>query len=128
MASILKQRHFPHSTVSLREDGIVHVEFTDFAKIGTNECREVNNTIGEFGNEQKTLVLMETATNTQFDKEAREFSASPEGMRYTKADAFVVHSTAQSMLVNFYLKINKPPQPSRSFHKREDAIKWLLSI
>ncbi len=125
---ILSQKFFSHSTVSLRADAIIHVEFVDFAKIGLNECREVNDTIGEFGNYTKVCVLMEAATNTHFEKEAREFSAGEEGMKYTLADAILVQSIAQSIFVNLYLKINKPPQPSRCFHKLEDATNWLLSL
>jgi hypothetical protein len=125
---IVQEKVFPHSTVSLRSDGIVHIVFIDLVTIGYRESKEINDTIGEFGGGQRMPVLMESALNTNFEREAREFSAGPEGQQYTLADAFVARSTAQSIFVNFYLKINRPPNPSKCFADADSAVKWLLSF
>ena len=49
-------------------------------------------------------------------------------MKYTIADAIIVSNLAQKILINFYLKFNKPPKPSQAFNSEEQAINWLLSV
>jgi hypothetical protein len=41
------------------------------------------------------------------------------------ADAFVIYSLPQKLVGNFYLKVNKPPVPTRFFKTPEEAIRWL---
>ncbi|MCD6066810.1 MAG: hypothetical protein K0S33_1636 [Bacteroidetes bacterium] len=124
----VQERVFPHSIVSLRSNGIIHVVFRDLITIGYKESKEINDAIGKLGKGKRMRVLMESAINTNFEKEAREFSAGEEGQRYTLADAFIATSTAQSIFVNFYLKINRPPNPSKCFSDMDSAVQWLLSI
>jgi hypothetical protein len=64
---------------------------------------------------------------TQFDDSARVFSASEEGSKYSVAEAFVVKSLSQRLIANFYVKVNKPPIPSKVFNSEKEAIKWLES-
>lgn len=125
---VVQKKVFPHCTISLRSDGIVHIVFLDLVTIGYKESKEINDIIGEFGGGRRMPVLMESALNTNFEREAREFSAGPEGQRFTLADAFVARSTAQSIFVNFYLKINRPANPSKCFADSESAVAWLLSF
>lgn len=125
---IVREKIFSHSTISLRQDGIIHIQFNDLVTIGLKESREINDTIGEFGSGKKMRVLMESALNTNFEKEAREFSASEEGHRYTLADALIAKSTAQSIFINFYLKINRPVGPTKSFTTLNAATDWLLAL
>ncbi len=113
--------------IKLLENNIVKIEIFDKRSIGEAESREINNSIGILTQGKQARIMMVPLPNTTFDTEAREFSASDEGMQFTIADAMVVTNLAQKILVSFYLKIHKPKKPSWAFNTEEDAIKWLLT-
>ena len=47
---------------------------------------------------------------------------------FTLADSFVIHSLAQKILANFYLKISKPVLPTKVFNKPDEAEAWLQTL
>ena len=88
----------------------------------------MNDTIGILSEGREALILMISGSTTHFLPESRDFSASSEGQRFTIADAIVVSNLGQRILVNFYLKFNKPTKPSKAFTTEVQAIDWLLSL
>lgn len=44
---------------------------------------------------------------------------------YSQADAFVIHSVAQRILGNFYVRVFRPERPTRFFTDQAEALKWL---
>lgn len=75
------------------------------------------------GRKLPVLVLCEPTTNTNVD--LMNYLSKNKNNPYSVADAFVITSISQSILANFYSKINKPERPTKFFTKREDAMKWL---
>jgi len=78
--------------------------------------------------EEKCLALLIVEEGATFSKEAREFVASSEVSKIVKADAFVINSLALKILMNGYLKFNKPNRPTRFFNTEKLAVDWLLQI
>ena len=128
MVEIVKEIVLGYSKVQLLSNNIIRVEMAGDVLIGLNECREINNAIGILSGGQQALVLMVPSNTTHFAPESRDFSASPEGLQFTIADAMVVTNLGQKMLVSFYLKFNKPPKPSKAFNTEAQAVAWLLSL
>lgn len=126
--NIIKQIDFNFGLVQLLDNTIIRIEMFDNVTIGVDECRLLNNAIGQLSDSKESLVLMVSSTGTHFTLESRTFSASEEGLKYTIADAMVVTNLAQKLLVSFYLKINKPPKPSKAFSTENEAIDWLLNL
>jgi hypothetical protein len=124
----IKSINFNFGTVQLLDNTIIRLEMFDNVTIGVDECRLLNNAIGELSNSKQSLILMVPNNGTHFTPESRTFSASEEGLRYTIADAMVVQNLAQKLIVSFYLKVNKPPKPSKAFSSEEEAVSWLLSF
>lgn len=125
---ITQQIDLGFASIELLGNGIIRVEFFNSRSIGEEECRTINNNIGILSKGRPARVLMVTQTDTVFETDAREFSASEEGLRYTIGDALVAYSLAHKILINFYLKFNKPRKPSKAFTNEADAIQWLLSL
>ena len=125
---VIKHIDFDFGIAQLLDNSIIRLEMFDNATIGFDECRSLNNAIGELSGYKESLVLMVPNNGTHFTAESRTFSASEEGLRYTIADAMIAKNLAQQLIVSFYLKINKPAKPSRSFSSEEDAINWLLTF
>lgn len=75
------------------------------------------------GQQMPVLVLCNENASTNVDllKEISKNKNNP----YSIADAFVISSTAQRIMANFYLKIYKPERPTKFFNNAEDALFWL---
>lgn len=126
--SVIKEIKFNFGVIQLLSNSIVRLEIFDDVLVSLHECRVLNNAIGEINNNQLSRVLMVPNENTNFTSEAREFSASEEGLKFTIADALISKNLAHKILINFYLKFNKPPKPSRVFENEEEAMEWLLTM
>jgi hypothetical protein len=124
----LKSKDLGHSKVHLREDGIVQIEFGDNIDIDLKQAVEIVETIAEFTEEKKVPVLNIAGKNTSATSAAREYSASPAGLKYTTADAYVVTNIAQKILGNFYISFNKPPVITRIFDEQDKAVEWLKTF
>lgn len=127
---IVKHIDLGFANVQLLSIGIIRIEMMGKHIIGREESLKMNIAQGELLNNEKHsgLVIMVADSSTQFTKEAREFSASEEGLRFSKAEALIVKNLAQNLMVSFYLKINQPSVPSKAFKTEEEAIEWLLSL
>lgn len=124
---IIEHIEFEFGNVKLLENLIIKIVLYENSTIGLEESRELNNAIGKLCNYTQALILIIAENGTQINNEARIFSASQEGLKYTIADAFVVDNLAHKLIANFYLKINKPAKPSKLFSNEQDAIVWLIS-
>ncbi|MDX5417985.1 MAG: hypothetical protein LPK09_02130 [Hymenobacteraceae bacterium] len=60
----------------------------------------------------------------QSTKEARDYMAN-EGNAGVAASAILVSSPMVKMAANFYIKVNKPKNPTRMFTDRNEAVEWL---
>lgn len=121
----LRSKELGHSSVHLRNDGIVQVNFGENIDIDLKEAVEIVDAIGELTEGKKVLTLNIAGKTTSATSAAREYSATPLGLKYTIADAFVVTNLAQKILGNFYISFNKPAIPTRIFDDKAKAIEWL---
>lgn len=117
-----------HSEISLRADGIVEIQVYENAEIGEKECREIMDAYERMLEPRKYPLLHVVGNYVTMDKEAREFSSSEEGLRFSKAEAFVINSLPHKILANFYMKMNKPTVPTKFFGTQQEAVAWLLKF
>lgn len=96
-------------------------------ELDLKESVEIIDAISELTEGKKALILNIAGKNTFATSEAREYSASVSGVKYTIADAFVVGNLAQKILANFYISFNKPLVNARIFDDEEKAAEWLKS-
>jgi len=127
---IINQIKFGYANVEQLDIGIIRIEMLGGYIIDLEESVQLNIAQGDLlkGQMGAGLVLMVADSTTQFTNDARDFSASKEGLRFSMAEALVVKNLAQKLVVNFYLKFNKPSVPSKAFNSEEEAIKWLLNF
>lgn len=94
-------------------------------EMGRKECVEVLDVYEDLLEAKKYPLLHVVNEYVIIDKEAREFGSSEAGLKFSKAEAFVINSFPHKLLANFYLKVNKPQVPTRFFENKQDAINWL---
>lgn len=71
-------------------------------------------------------ILMFIGEFSTFGKEAREYSANPENIKAVSAIAYVIDNLGHKLVINFFMKINKPPKPLKLFMDESAAVEWLL--
>jgi hypothetical protein len=69
------------------------------------------------------LVIIGKYTNVS--PEARELAANKELSKNRTSLAFVTDSLAHKLVVNFFIKFNRPSTPTKLFTDEEEAIRWL---
>ncbi|MCE3229367.1 MAG: hypothetical protein K0S32_3918 [Bacteroidetes bacterium] len=117
-----------HSKVQLFEPEIIRSEILSNATIGRKESEEIVDTIGRLVMHKRVLQIVVLPNEATIYPDAREFSASAEGTRYSLAEAIIATNLAQKILVNFYLQFNKPLVISKAFNNDHKAMEWLFSL
>lgn len=67
-----------------------------------------------------------TAPYLQISRETREYYSNNKSMQITRAHAVVVNDLHTRLLVNFFIRFDKPVIPVRLFTSFEKAIDWLI--
>jgi len=73
---------------------------------------------------ERHLVLVDGKANLSVSREARNYAASKED-RGAIATALLITSTANKLIGNFYINVNKPEIPTKIFSSEEKAVEWL---
>lgn len=71
------------------------------------------------------LVLVDGRVNLSISREARAFAAQAKNNNESIATALIITSTANKLIGNFYINVNKPHIPTRIFSSEEKAVEWL---
>jgi len=112
-----------------RDDGIIHIIINDNAEIDIDQSREIFNITKKFSKKPKDLlVLVNSGKYSTATSEVREFSSSDEASSPTFAEAIVLHSLAQKILINFLLNFYRPKRHMKMFNNEDEAVKWLYSM
>ena len=125
MVENLNHIRLSHSSVFLREDGIIEVKFKDDVLLSLEDCKELLFHYRKLTAGKKVPILHLIGKYMNVTKEAREYSASEEGLKYSAAEAFVFDSLPHRIIANFYLNVNKPLAPTKFFKTKKEAEIWL---
>lgn len=93
--------------------------------IELSDSLQNNEAIKRLTNGERYLVLLDGRVPLSVTKEVRAFSAQSTGEEGRIAEAFIVTSTANKLMANFYINVNKPKIPTRTFSNEESALEWL---
>lgn len=82
----------------------------------------------KFTNNKDMPALVYNQGVVSMDKLARDYLSSAEGVKGIKAGAIILDSPFTSLLSNFFIKVNKPKIPAKTFTSKEAALKWLAQF
>ncbi len=117
-----------HSLIVLRSDGILELHTSNEHVYEIGDVIENVEAFGKLTGNKKAPVLIIGGCFTSLSKEAREFMASEESLKYSLCEAFLLSSLPQKLLINFYIKVNKPLVPTMVFSDKDKAVNWLKSF
>ena len=116
---------FGHTKVLKRDDGIIEVTCGEDFEYDVEHLYEINGPTSRLVNKQRMPVLFMVGKDTNITQDAMKYGSTKESTSFSIAEAYVIHSVAQKILANFYLRIHKPPVPTSFFDSKEKAEVWL---
>jgi hypothetical protein len=109
------------------DNSIIEVVFKSDAVIGLEQIKDTFNQLQELTGNKPHKKLIITGKRTEITKDARLFGME-EAKRIgdlVKAEAIVVHSLYQKMVINFYRRFVDSKYPTRFFTDVDKAKEWL---
>ena len=116
------------SEMYIDSEEILHIEMLQGADVTLDKAKENFIAIKQLLNGKKALILINIKPGFKFRSEARIYAANNQNEFNRVATAFVVNSFAGKLVVNLYIKFNKPLVPTRMFLSEENALKWLRTF
>jgi hypothetical protein len=110
------------------ENGIIKVQIKDNVSIEEKDIIEIKNINTELSNRKQYFLLFIAGKDAHISKEARELSAEEEMSKNKLAQAFVINSLAQKIIVDFFINVQKPSVLTKVFTDEEKALKWLTAL
>jgi hypothetical protein len=119
---------FGHTKVLKRDDGIIEITCSENLTYDVEHLYEMHAATSRLVNKQRVPALFIVGKNTNITHDAMKYGATEEATQFSLAEAYVIHSVAQKILANFYLRIHKPPIPTKFFDDRRSAEEWLRTF
>lgn len=113
-----------HSEIFLRSDYIIQVNASDHT-YSAADIKSIHEAVHKISDSKKAFLLLIASDYTSVDTEARKYLSTPEAGLYSIAEAYVIKSLAQRLLMNFFINVQGTPVPVKFFTEMEAAEKWL---
>jgi hypothetical protein len=126
MSDNMNRLRFSKGEARLLEDGVIENVIFDYASLECEDVltfRDFNQTLAKKNNPY--VVLVESGVYTSISEQARKLLASREFKQFVVAKALIAQNFAQELVINFYLRVNKPAIETKLFTKRTAALQWL---
>jgi hypothetical protein len=114
--------------MEVRSDHVLYVKVKRDCHLKITDIEEVEKTMEQYHSGSKFLNLFDFGPFSDLDEDVRKWASDSKGNSRTLADAIVFHSLPQRIIANFYLKMNKPPKPTKTFSDTGSALIWLKSL
>ena len=111
--------------ISITEEDLYYIQIKSAVEITLEKAKEIIAAMIKLGGNKKLPALIECDSFSLPTKEAREFLAEKNASPNAISEAYVIKSTAQKIVGNFYLQFDKPGRPTKMFNEMDKAIEWL---
>lgn len=112
------------ATISRLASGVVLFEPDRGVRIGRDQAVENNRAISTVAKDGPILLVARIAGIVYMNREARESSACYADLHYARV-ALVAEDAMSRMLATFFVGLNKPAVPTKTFSNLADAVTWL---
>jgi hypothetical protein len=125
--NIVDRIQLSSADVMLLDNGLVHVNIKTENEVTLGMASSIAEAREQLSDGVARLVLITAnSKNVIPSPKGREFLATSGRSKYIIANAIVIGSISQKLMINFFIKINKPVIPTKFFDNNQNAIDWLL--
>ena len=115
-----------NSIAELIDNEIFYIKYVEDTYSDVDDFKEGYASYLELTNRKPVKVLIEMCEHATISSEAREYAQANKIPAI--AEALVLHSLGQRILINFYIKFRKQEHPIKIFKNFDYALLWLKSI
>jgi len=112
----------------LDDEGILRINVLEGAHITLEALKDDAANNFELTDNKKALAIYDSRAFFTIEPDAREYVKSGIIDPTRLATAVLTNRLAVNILVNFFIRFNKPKTPMKLFTKEEDALIWLRAI
>ena len=113
------------SEIQLDGDGILRSTIVPNAEVTLEDSKRSIAVYRELSKGKARPVLMDARNIKSSDRESRVYATGKETASVVGAFAILVGGPVSKIVGNFFLRVNKPPYPTRLFTSEDEAIAWL---
>ncbi|TVR38639.1 MAG: hypothetical protein EA392_09190 [Cryomorphaceae bacterium] len=127
--SAKRKRETEVCEIWLDEKGWIHTCFKSGAEVEVKHMQEIDQHLSVLsaGKPFKNVVDLRNK-HVSFDPAARKYAAKSEITRFINGSAIVFNTLPARMVVNFFLKFDKPAYPVKAFSDMAKAEEWLKKL
>lgn len=108
---------------------ILFARYTEKKIVTINTAKSVVEARMDFMDQQPHYIIIDFDRVRMTSREVRVYMNSIDGgLRGLLGGAFIAKTSLGVMIANFFLKVNKPPIPTKLFNNKEKAIKWINQL
>lgn len=122
---LLQTIRFEKVSISLTENSMYFIHIESDVEVTLSVVKQILKAMQHLQSAKKLPTIIMVDNFSLPSKETREFLAPKEASPFASAEAYVIKSTAQKLVGNFYLNVNKPERPTKMFTDLFKAIDWL---
>ncbi len=126
--NIIKEITTSTVTMRLLDMGMIHYSYLNNVDIDVDLQMENHKALVELAGTEKLPLLVDAAELINFTAEARAKVKELEPISPILVRAFVTKSIGHKLLINFFLKVNKPYVQNKVFSNYEEAASWLMQF
>jgi hypothetical protein len=108
--------------------GYLRLNIAEDSEIDVNDIEELFIAGKELMNDQPYCLLTDARNYLTATSDAREYAAKNLKANKVIANALLTGSFPVVLIVNFYIRINRPEVPTQMFRNESNAIHWLNSF
>lgn len=123
-APLIAQKELDDVVFSVYANHIYHVYVKKESRVTMNVVKQGYRFLNEYGG-GLFYNIFQLDSFSEVDPEVREWAAGNSINRHTIVDAIVITGLGQKIIADFYLKINKPPIPTKVFEELNQAVSWV---
>lgn len=111
------------------DDDIIFWNYSPNTVMDINVAKELVKNRMEYTEGKDFYTIVDVSNLKSVTKDAREYMSHPDfGLKGILAGAFISNKPVTTMVVNFFLAINKPIVPAKFFTAKEEALKWIKRV
>lgn len=114
--------------VTLIKEDVLYIHLVANTEVTFNDSALAVEEMGMLSQGKKFPVFIDVSDFCNIDKEVRLFSTSEDNSLSTLADAIAYKNLGQKLILDFYIKENKPSVPKKIIYDKQEAILLLQTF
>jgi hypothetical protein len=111
-----------------REDGIIHIVLAPATELENCDIDHIYTAVRRVDTADAYYIVVDASDIVASSNEVRDYAARHADAGKIRACGIVCNSLSVKIIVNFFLKFNKPVYPTRMFNSMNDAKVWVSTI